>query len=200
MDQDSFNLIDNVCEGLFMYNLSDPNLQIIPMLAKDFGTWDGSNYTINLRKGVKFHDNSTFTADDVVWTFNRLKNLMDLHKAKAAQFYQYFDPNLSEMRNIINKTIKINDYKIKFVLNTEYAPFEDLLCFEGSYIIAENSAPFNDTINKYTDDVIGTGPWNYQSYYPNVQVTFFAFKNYWRGAPYFNQLIFDVIPDSNPRR
>jgi len=38
-DTPTRDLIDQVCEGLFAYNLSDPILPLIPMLAEDFGVW-----------------------------------------------------------------------------------------------------------------------------------------------------------------
>ena len=69
----SSNVIDQVCEGLFAYNLSDPDMAIIPNLALS-GTWNptGTEYTCILKQGVTFHDGAPFNADAVVFTWNRL--------------------------------------------------------------------------------------------------------------------------------
>ena len=73
-DGASINVIDQVCEGLFTYDFSDPELSIIPNLASSFGTWsfDKINYTIPLRIGIKFHDGTPFNATAVKWSFDRL--------------------------------------------------------------------------------------------------------------------------------
>ncbi|MEJ2248461.1 MAG: ABC transporter substrate-binding protein [Candidatus Lokiarchaeota archaeon] len=198
-DTASWNVQINVVEGLFEYNYSDPEVNIIPRLATGFGTWSGSNYTVNIRSGIYFHDGSLLTADDVVWSFNRLANLMSLGKAAASSLYEYYDPILEKIQPIINKTVKVGEYSVKFALNTEYGPFEALLCFMGSKIIAENSAPFDDNINITTDDLIGTGPFNYISYTPDIEVQLEGFDNYWRGAPKIKYVTYLVISDPNSR-
>ena len=53
----------------------DPDYNYVPWLAESWeGSSDGLVWTFNLRKGVKFHDGSDFDADDVVYTFRRLKD------------------------------------------------------------------------------------------------------------------------------
>lgn len=198
-DVNSFTVIDNVCERLFAYNLSDPNLGLIPQLASDFGTWNGANYTVDLRHNITFHDGTVFNADDVIWTFDRLENLMSLNKVDLSNTYIYYDPDFGAYRNIINDTVKIDNYTVRFVLNSEYGPFEDILAFQGSSIISEESAPFDDIINITTDDLIGTGPFNYISYNANHEVKFESFNDYWQGTPYFDKLIFSIIPDPAER-
>jgi len=71
LDFASFNVIDQVCEGLFTYDLTDPELKIIPHLASEYGVWNPSNteYTVSLRQGVIFHDGTPFSADAVYFTW-----------------------------------------------------------------------------------------------------------------------------------
>ncbi|MEJ2249017.1 MAG: ABC transporter substrate-binding protein [Candidatus Lokiarchaeota archaeon] len=199
LDSASANVLDNCLEGLYAYNLSDPNLPIIPRLASAMGTWSGDNYTVPLRQDVTFQDGSVFTSADVVWSFNRLMNLMSLGKATAAELYKVYVPSINDTINIINRVVANGPYSVTFVLNTTYGPFVPLLCFEGSMIMKADSEPVDNNIDLLTGSLVGTGPWIYKSYETGVQVTFDAYKNYWRGAPHFNQLIFDVIPDSNAR-
>ena len=52
-----------------------PENTIAPRLAKSWTvSEDGLVYTFQLEEGVTFHDGTPFTAKDVVWTFNRLRN------------------------------------------------------------------------------------------------------------------------------
>ena len=53
----------------------DPNNEIQPRLATSWThSSDGLSYTFSLARGVTFHDGSPLTAEDVVWTFNRLRD------------------------------------------------------------------------------------------------------------------------------
>ena len=72
-DSSSINVIYQVCEGLFAYNLSDPDMPIIPNLALS-GTWNpaGTEYTCILRQGVTFHDGAPFNASAVIFTWDRM--------------------------------------------------------------------------------------------------------------------------------
>ncbi len=53
----------------------DPDSNIIPRLAAEWKVSDdGLTYVFILEDGVRFHDGSTLTAEDVVWTYNRLRD------------------------------------------------------------------------------------------------------------------------------
>ncbi len=50
-----------------------PNFEVVPELAESWeSNEDGTEWTFHLRQGVKFHDGSDLTADDVVYTFQRI--------------------------------------------------------------------------------------------------------------------------------
>ena len=62
-------------DNLIRFNPNDGGRTIVPDLAEKWEIApDGSSYTFHLRKGVKFHDGSDLTADDVVATFKRRKD------------------------------------------------------------------------------------------------------------------------------
>lgn len=59
-------------EGLFSF---DSKMQLVPELAESYTvTPDAKVFTITLKKGVKFHDGTEFTADAVKMNFDRLLN------------------------------------------------------------------------------------------------------------------------------
>ncbi len=198
-DSASFNVIDQVCEGLFGYNLSDPDLAVIPKLASDNGTWNGENYTVPLRQGVKFHDGTKFNATAVNFTFNRLAYFMVNGLAQASSVYEYYDLDTSSYPPIINHTEIEDEYTIKFVLNKPYGPFEALLCFPGSYILSPTSTNATGVIDTLTGDLVGTGPFVYDHYIPNDEVKFHAFENYWAGKPNITILKFSIIQNAQER-
>ena len=203
-DSPSIDVIDQVCEGLYTYNLSDPDHAIIPNLATAFGTWssDKKNYTVPLREGVLFHDWYSFDAASVKWSFDRLEYFLNAtgslpggkQVTQFADLYRWPDGT-----PIINRTEIVNSNTIKFILNKPFVPFLGLLCFSGSYILSPTSTPANDYIDTNTGDLIGTGPFVYDEYNLDVNVTYHAFEYYWRGEAKIESLIFKIIYDTNER-
>jgi peptide/nickel transport system substrate-binding protein len=200
-DHTSYNVIEQVCEGLFSYNLSHPNKEIIPRLASDYGTWsnDGLNYTVHLRQNVFFHDGAPFNATSVKWNFDRLAYLMNatgelpMYTAPAfiSSVYCWLDGT-----PFINRTEEVDLYTIKFVLNKPFGGFEALLCFSGSYIISPLSTPFTTFLDTNSDQLIGTGPFIYDEFIEDVSVTFHSFENYWRTNSTITNLTLKIIQDS----
>ena len=199
LDPSSFNVINQVCEGLFTYNLTDPNFSIIPNLAANKGTWFINStdawYTVSLRSNVSFHDGTKFNATAVKFTFDRLGYLIDNSMAMAGYFYEYYDPDAEISYPIINETIIIDEYTVRFELNKPYGPFEALLCFPASYILSPTSTPQFNLIDTITGDLVGTGPFVYDHYLPDEEVLFHAFEDYWAGRANITILKFALISD-----
>ena len=203
-DSASIQVIDQVCEGLFSYNLSDAENSIIPNLASSLGVWsiDKKNYTVDLRTGIKFHDGSVFTASTVKWSFDRLKYFMNVSgtfpsSKRVTQFDELY--RFPDNTPIINRVEIINDYTIRFVLNKPYSAFLGLLCFSGSYILSPYSTPNLDYIDTDTGDLVGTGPFVYDGYTVGSSVNFHAFEDYWQGKAKIQNLVFSIIQNSDDR-
>ncbi len=102
-----FQIASNVLSGLMHINNA---LVAQGDLAESWSvSSDGLNYTIKLREGVTFHNGDSFTADDVLFTFNRSKDPeQSIHSRVIA--------NVSDLQ-------KLNDYEVKFSLNKPQASF-----------------------------------------------------------------------------
>ncbi|MFX1355240.1 MAG: ABC transporter substrate-binding protein, partial [Promethearchaeota archaeon] len=192
-DSWSYQTIDQVCEGLYGYNYSDPEMPIIPYLATADGVWspDGLNYTIPLRSGVTFHDGAPFNASAVKFSFDRLRYLIGNDISFLDGLYNFTDGT-----PIINRTEVIDAYTIRFVLNAPYSPLQALLCFSASYILSPKSTPATTNIDTATGDLVGTGPFVYDNYSIDLEVNFHAYSNYWRGKADIELMKFKVY--SNP--
>src|SRR6266581_3363050 len=97
---ESFTLgvLGNVYEGL---TKRDKDLKIIPALATSWEIVEPTRWRFHLRKGVKFHNGEDFTADDVVFSVERVHaNGSDLKTRLAAD----------------TKAVKVDDYTVDFVL------------------------------------------------------------------------------------
>jgi peptide/nickel transport system substrate-binding protein len=78
----------NIYDTLYAYESNPPKL--VPWLASSHTVSDdGLTWTFKIRDGVKFHDGSPLTAEDVVWSFQRLLNIK---KGAASAFLPVLDP------------------------------------------------------------------------------------------------------------
>jgi peptide/nickel transport system substrate-binding protein len=148
-------------------------------LAESFDTDDAVTWTVKLRKGVTFHDGSTFTADDVVYSLNRHKDPAIGSKAKS-------------LADQIADVKKAGDNEVTIVLT---GPNADLPVILGTFhfLIVKNGTTNFTTAN-------GTGPFKCKEFRPGVHSVAVRNENYWRGnGPYLDQVEFFAIADENAR-
>jgi peptide/nickel transport system substrate-binding protein len=100
----------NVYDNLYRYQGNPPQLR--PWLAESHtASRDGRTWEFKLRPGVRFHDGSDLTADDVVYSFKRL---LGMGKAAAGPFKAVLKPE---------GVTAVDKYTVRFVLDKPYAPF-----------------------------------------------------------------------------
>jgi len=195
------SVIDQVCEGLFRHNLSDPYMTPIPNLANGTGKWssDNLNYTVSLINNVTFHDGTEFNATAVKFSFDRLAYFMNSTGVMTYENITYVDSvyRWGDDIPIINRTEIINTTTIRFVLNRPFAGLPSLLCLPASYIVSPTSTDPFKYINVTIGDLVGTGPFVYDGYIWNEEVRFHAYDNYWRGKPQIELLRFKDVSDED---
>lgn len=149
------------------------DLSFEPRLAESWERVDDLTMRFTLRKGVKFHSGNEMTADDVVWTFDRLKNSPDF-KGVFAAF------------SVMNK---VDDYTVDLVSNE---PFP-LVLNNATYIFPMDSKFYSgeDENGKDKGELVkhgnsfasrqlsGTGPFVVSSREQGVKVEFERFADYW---------------------
>jgi peptide/nickel transport system substrate-binding protein len=142
-------------------------------LAESWERIDDKTFRFNLRKGVKFHSGNEMTADDVVWTFNRLQNSPDF----KAVFAPY------------EKMVKVDDYTVDLVATGAYP----LVLQTATYIFPMDSKFYTGQTEDGKDkaevvkhgnsfastNVSGTGPFVVTSREQGVKVEFERFGGYW---------------------
>jgi len=172
---------DHMYQGLVMY---DENLNIVPALAESWDVPDELTYIFHLRKGVKFHDGSDFTARDVKYTFDRA-----LDPDTAAGMVRYI--------SLVDTVEIIDDYTVKLTTK-EFDPALLGACASGRIvdIIQEGAA---DSMNLGVMG-IGTGPFKLVEYVANSHFTFEKHQDYWeKDLPYLEDLTFKIMPDEDTR-
>ena len=184
-DSYSYDIIHQVSEGLFAYDLGDKYLRIVPRLASDCGYWSDDNleFTVTLREGVTFHNGNPLDGDAVKVSFDRLMHLME---EGVLQIVELYKPLNGEF--VINETIVIDHHAVRFYLNYKFAAFPSLLCLTSSMIIDASIMP-EDDINHENDMLIGTGPYKFMGN-DGDKVEFEFYEDYYRGVPSVKKFTF----------
>ena len=163
------NVTGNVYEGLVG---RDKDLKLIPALATSWKQVSPNVWRFELRKGVKFHDGTPFTADDVVFSFAR--------GAGEGSDMKTYTNDLKEVR-------KVNELAVEFETKAPFPILPDL--FTLFYIMSKDWAEKNQATRpvdrrKGIENVAsfkanGTGPFRLRERQPNVKTTFDRNANYW---------------------
>ncbi|MGB0865388.1 MAG: ABC transporter substrate-binding protein [Granulosicoccaceae bacterium] len=149
------------------------DLSFEPRLAEKWERIDENTMRFTLRKGVKFHSGNEMTADDVVWTFDRLKN----------------SPDFKGIFAVFSGMNKVDDYTVDLVSTS---PFP-LVLNNATYIFPMDSKFYSgeDENGKDKGELVkhgdsfasrqlsGTGPYIVSSREQGVKVVFERFADYW---------------------
>jgi len=164
---------NSVNERVYDYLVArDRQLNIVPSLATSWEQVSPLKWRFKLRQGVKFHDGTPFTADDVVFSVNRAKE-------PTSQIAVY--------ANAVGTPRKVDDSTVEFDL----AKFDPIFLehLQTIYIMSKAWCEKNratkpqDFKNKEETFTVlnanGTGPWVLVKREPGIKTTWKRNPNYW---------------------
>ncbi|MHB1571838.1 MAG: ABC transporter substrate-binding protein [Solirubrobacteraceae bacterium] len=171
------------------YLIFDNNLErrLVPALATSWShNGDGSVWTFKLRQGVKFHDGSEMTADDVVYTF---KQNSDPHNAANA---------LATFQGVLTPAgvVKVDAHTVEFHLEAPNGNFPYLVSSDNYNTII---VPNNTDFSKWHSTFIGTGGFKFGSYTPNEGATFVRNPDWWGGKTPLDGTRFSFYASASPQ-
>src|SRR5215212_3742094 len=168
MDPHSLNeslqltVLENVFEPL-VYR--DKDYKLIPALATSWKATSPTVWHFELRQGVQFHDGTPFTADDVIFSYERAKDPGSDMKTYVGQ--------IKEIR-------KLNDHSIDIVTNAPFPILPEV--FYRWFIMSKKWCETNQAAkpvdrrkgieNAASFRANGTGPYRVRERQPNVRTTF----------------------------
>ncbi len=197
-DSASNDVIRQVAETLFQHDLNNSDLPLEPLLVDYYELKSTTDLYIELREDVWFHNYDKMDADAVIWNINRWIYLTNstgtLPPSTAPAFPSslYFLPNGTAM---LAGATKEGDYNLTIHLNGAFIPFTYFLSCTSNSIIAPDPSYETEYIDVNTGDLIGTGPFMYDGYEPDVEVRFSRWDGYWREPSAINNLIFKLFED-----
>ena len=160
---------------------------IVPDLATGW-SWneEGTELTMPLRRGVKWHDGRPFTAKDVKCTWDLL--------AGRGNDRLRINPRKSWYDNLDTVTAD-GDFEVTFHLNRPQPSFLTLLASGWSPVY-----PCHVPARDMRLHPIGTGPFKFVEFKPNVSITLARNPDYWRpGRPYLDGIEWTIVKDTSTR-
>lgn len=185
-----FHLTANGCGGddnIVLANVYDNLLclendgSLTPSLAESYTlSDDGTIYTFNLRKGVRFTNGEEMTAEDVKFT---------LDKGAAGPLGGALLINYKECRII-------DPYTVEVELTSPYAAFPYCVASRVGGIACKS---YWEEVGDegYQANPVGTGPYKLVGYAANDYVTLEANEDHWRGAPAIKTVQIELVADTN---
>jgi peptide/nickel transport system substrate-binding protein len=173
--------IEHTYESLTMY---DEELNVIPCLAESWENPDDVTYIMKLRAGVKWHDGSDFTADDVKYSLERL-----LAPETAGPYATWF--------NAITSIDVVDPLTVQLNLDAPYAPLiANFAAMRGSSMIQKDA----DSMRNLQIEAVGTGPFKMAEYVPESHYRLTRNEDYWdEGLPYFDDVTFKILVEEDAR-
>lgn len=149
---------------------------------------DKLRYTFYLKRGIQWHDGTEFTARDVLFSYNMIKD----PKIDAPSLRNYYKD--------VEKVILIDDYTIEFTYSRPY--FLALEFCGGMPVLPEHIYGKGD-FNRHPENrrSTGTGPYVFEKWETGKQLVIRRNLKYWRKdkAPYVDRIVFKFITDDTVR-
>ncbi len=170
----NIRMLNIVYDGLFSV---DKNMNINPSLASGWTSYDGNKrYVVELKKNVLFHSGEEFSAKDVVYSVNTIR------ENPQSTFYY----NIEKIKEVK----EISKYQVEFVLQKPLSRFPALLEFP---IIKHQDVPV-DTEN-FTPD--GTGGFVFENRNEGNIYRLARNEKWWGGEVYLDYIKVKLLPDKD---
>lgn len=166
--------------------LQDEEQGLRPGLALSWTALDDRTWELRLRPGVRFHDGSEFTAEDVAFTLERAANVPN----SPGSFAIYI--------RAIDRAVVIDRHTIRLhtVQPHPQLPW-DLSTFG---IIPRSIAAFATTAEFASGRaMVGTGPFRFESWTPNEKVVMVRNDDYWGERPAWSRVAVTLVPNNTAR-
>jgi peptide/nickel transport system substrate-binding protein len=177
-DNASHGISGMIFNGLVKY---DKNVNVVGDLAESWDiSKDGLSITFHLRKGVKWHDGQSFTAEDVLYTY---KVTIDPKTPTA-----YAEDFLK-----VKKAEVLDPYTFRVTYDKPYAP---ALTSWSAAVLPRHLLEGKDiTRSPLKRHPIGTGPYRFKEWVTGQKIVLTANPDYFEGRPYIDGYIMRIIPD-----
>jgi len=167
-DRTTEAVLRNLFDGLVT---RDPEGRVVPEMAESWRLVDDRTWEFRLRHGIRFHDGSPFTAEDVKFTVDRV-----IHERAVGG-------RSSPRRGLIEKVIGaevVDAYTVRLLTSEPFPALVNMLPFieivPKAYVERVGDAEF-------AEHPVGAGPFRFVAWRRGEHIMMRRFDDYYGGAP-----------------
>jgi peptide/nickel transport system substrate-binding protein len=166
----------------------DAKGELIPMLAERWQVSDGGRtWKFHLRKGIKFHNGTELTAEDVRFTFAEIAK-----EGSANSMAPDFRLIKSmEVEGPYTITLRADKPFVTMGNRVTHGLFASV-----AYIQSKKHLQAGEQAERQP---VGTGPWKFVEHVRGDRIVYEAVENHWRATPHFKRLVFLKVPEQATR-
>jgi peptide/nickel transport system substrate-binding protein len=188
-DFHTWEIFYNIYQGLLRYPPGKTNL--IPGLAESYDiSADGKEYVFHLRKGLKFSDGTSFDADAVKWSIDRVMALQG-------------DPSWL-VTDFVDRVDVVDKHAVKFVLKNAVSYFPSLVASVPYYPVNPNIYPKDKTIRDPSElkggKLVGLGPYEAVSFKRDEEIVLDANPTFYGEKPKNDRIVIRYFADATTMR
>jgi peptide/nickel transport system substrate-binding protein len=189
LDPHFFHLTPNTEIDKLIYSgliTQDANLKVVPDLAASWRTTDPTHWEFKLRPGVKWQDGSPLTADDVVFSYQRARNVPN-SPGSFLQFLKHVKTTTAtDDHTVVVETDQPDPILLNEILNV--------------WIVSRKNAE-NATTADYNSRkaAVGTGPYRVVEWVPGDHITLERFDEYFGPKPDWQRVTYKPITSDASR-
>ncbi len=183
VDTMSFAVIKHINETLV--TVDGKTKEIVPVLAERWEILDPQTYKFYLKRGVKFHNGEEFTADDVVYSFQRALSSESVYAKSKAKCIDPKGFEIIDKYTVIVKTLG----PVGGWLESMKHPYASI--FSRKAVEAAGK--------EYFRNPVGTGPYKFKRWVKGERLELTAFEDYHGAKPKSKNINFLVISDESSR-
>ena len=190
-NRDTETIIRNMYDGLLT---RDPSMKVVPELAESWRQVDPITYEFKLRDGVRFHDGTPMTAEDVKFTFERVLQ---------GKIGGVTNPR-KDLLGPMQRVEVVDPHTVRFVMAVPWPLLPAMLPFQE--IVSEAFVRSHGDQALVTQED-GTGPFRLEEWHRGDSIVMARFPGYYGGSPDIppvgparvDRVIYRIMPDDATR-
>ncbi|WDP90435.1 MAG: ABC transporter substrate-binding protein [Desulfobacter sp.] len=187
----------NIFRSLYKWDAAQ-NKPVLALATAVDVSEDGMVYTFKLRHDVKFHNGRTMTADDIIYSYNRI---MAPATASSAASYVGVIKGAKAVQDGKAQTIsglkKIDDFTLQITLDHVADLGYQLYKIEAAIVPKEEIQAKGDAFGTAP---VGCGPFRFVKWIKGSEIVLEKFDGYFEpGKPYIDKLVYKIMPEGSAR-
>ena len=165
---------------------TDANARLVPALAESWVALGEDTWELRLRRGVRFHNGSAFTAEDVAFTLERIPLVVN-----SPGSFRTYTQAIQAVEIVDSHTIRLRSNGPAPLIPTDLAqvPMLDRETHQGATTEDFNAGRA----------AIGTGPFRVQSFQAGDRVALLRNETYWGRAPAWQAVDYRMVTNDTAR-